>query len=128
MLEHSPATALGALAEGSLMASPKRFVNRKATGSVPRLSLGDRVRILHFSDRSGRVVELRGPLGPDGAQIYRVRIGRKPNPTYIEVRAPAALPRRSRHARHRTPAGFWRGCCVNDGTCDGWSRCSSGSH
>jgi hypothetical protein len=31
-------------------------------------------------------VELRGPLGPNGAQIYRVRVPRKPKPAYIEVR------------------------------------------
>jgi hypothetical protein len=49
------------------------------------LKLGDRVAIRN-SDLRGRIVELRGPLGPDGAQIYRVRYRRKPNPAYIEVR------------------------------------------
>jgi hypothetical protein len=46
---------------------------------------GDRVRILHTKLR-GPIVELRGPLGPGGAQIYRVRVRRKPRPAYIEVR------------------------------------------
>jgi hypothetical protein len=46
---------------------------------------GDRVRIRH-SEMRGRIVELRGPLGPGGAQIYRVRVRRKPTPAYIEVR------------------------------------------
>jgi hypothetical protein len=51
--------------------------------------LGDRVEILsaagptHFR---GRIIELRGPLGPGGAQVYRIRIGRKPGkPLYVEV-------------------------------------------
>jgi hypothetical protein len=34
----------------------------------------------------GRVIELRGPLGPGGAMIYRVLVRRKPKPTPIEVR------------------------------------------
>ena len=51
------------------------------------IKLGDRVRLLSPGrPLFGRVVELRGPLGPKGAQIYRVRLGRKPKPAYIEVR------------------------------------------
>ena len=53
---------------------------------VPLLKLGDRVRIRLSGGLKGRIVELRGPLGPGGAQIYRVRIPRKPKPQYIEVR------------------------------------------
>jgi hypothetical protein len=49
------------------------------------LKLGDLVKIRH-SNLRGRIVELRGPLGPGGAQIYRVRFRGKPNPAYIEVR------------------------------------------
>lgn len=48
------------------------------------LGLGDRVKIRHTSGMKGRIVELRGPLGPKGAQIYRVQLGRKPR--YVEVR------------------------------------------
>ncbi|MDY3552870.1 hypothetical protein R5W24_001959 [Gemmata sp. JC717] len=48
--------------------------------------LGDRVKLRHAAGLTGKVVELRGPLGPGGVQIYRVRFKRKPKPTYIEVR------------------------------------------
>jgi hypothetical protein len=50
------------------------------------LKLGDCVRILHYGGQKGQIVEYRGPLGPGGARIYRVRIHRKPSPTYIELR------------------------------------------
>jgi hypothetical protein len=61
------------------------MANEKA---MPLFKYGDRVQILH-SSWQGRIVELRGPLGPGGAQIYRVRIHHKPKrrrPHYIEVR------------------------------------------
>jgi hypothetical protein len=48
--------------------------------------VGDRVKILNSNGLKGRIVELRGPLGPKGAQIYRVRLRPKPNASYIEVR------------------------------------------
>jgi hypothetical protein len=47
-------------------------------------SLGDRVKIRH-SDWCGRIVELRGPLGPGGVQVYGVRVRSKPKPFYTEV-------------------------------------------
>jgi hypothetical protein len=50
-----------------------------------RFKLGDRVKIHHWA-WSGRIVELRGALGPGGANVYRVRYKRKPRPRYIEVR------------------------------------------
>jgi hypothetical protein len=53
--------------------------------NVP-LKLGDLVKIRHSGYEPGRIVELRGPLGPGGVQIYRVRIRGKPRPAYIEVR------------------------------------------
>ena len=34
---------------------------------------------------AGRIVELRGPLGPGGVQVYRVLVRRKPEPKYIEL-------------------------------------------
>lgn len=52
--------------------------------AVP-FKLGDRVKI-RFSKLSGPIVELRGPLGPGGIEIYRVRYRGKPNPAYVEVR------------------------------------------
>jgi hypothetical protein len=52
------------------------------------LNLGDWVKIRHSGFKRARVVELRGPLGPGGAQVYRVRISRKPlKPIYIELLA-----------------------------------------
>ena len=53
--------------------------------AAPLFKWGDRVRI-YLSRLRGRIVELRGPLGPGGAQIYRVRVRRKPSPAYTEVR------------------------------------------
>jgi len=53
---------------------------------VALLKLGDRVKIRLSGGLSGRIVELRGPLGPGGAQIYRVLVRRKPEPKYIELR------------------------------------------
>jgi hypothetical protein len=47
--------------------------------------VGDRVKIISPGGLTGRVVELRGPLGPKGAQVYRIRLRRKPNAAYIEV-------------------------------------------
>lgn len=53
----------------------------------PILNLGDRVRIRHGLGMRGRIVELRGPLGPNGEQIYRVRIRRQfPPAKFIEFR------------------------------------------
>lgn len=52
----------------------------------PRYKRGDRVRIRYGYGMKGPIVEWRGPLGPGGAHIYRVRIRRKPEPAYIEVR------------------------------------------
>jgi hypothetical protein len=48
-------------------------------------NLGDRVKIRHSGGLKGRIVELRGPLGPGGVQVYRVRVRRKPEPKYIEL-------------------------------------------
>jgi hypothetical protein len=68
----------GAGEEGSTVA-------KKIVESAPPFKLGDYVRI-RFGYPRARIVELRGPLGPDGAEIYRVRVGSKGNAKYIEVR------------------------------------------
>jgi hypothetical protein len=60
----------------------KKPANKKAKPAVA-FSLGDRVEILHFG--RGKITEIRGPLGPGGAQVYRVRYRRKPKAAYIEV-------------------------------------------
>jgi hypothetical protein len=54
--------------------------------AVHTLKLGELVQILHSGGRRGRIVELRGPLGPGGVQIYRVLVQRRPKPAYIELR------------------------------------------
>ena len=51
----------------------------------PRFKLRDRVKILHSAYGPAEVWELRGPLGPEGAQVYRLRVRKKPRPAYIEV-------------------------------------------
>jgi hypothetical protein len=69
------------------MAAKKASQTGKGNGAKqgPQLKLGDRVKI-HYSDNwQGRIVELRGPLGVKGAQVYRVRIRRKPKPIFIEL-------------------------------------------
>jgi hypothetical protein len=48
-------------------------------------NLGDRVKIRHSGGLRGRIVELRGPLGPGGVQVYRVLVRRKPTRKYIEL-------------------------------------------
>jgi hypothetical protein len=55
--------------------------------SCPALKLGDSVRILHTEWPPGRIVKERGPLGPGGAPVDRVRIGVKPRPIYVELLA-----------------------------------------
>ncbi len=57
---------------------------------APRFNLGDRVKVRHTRGTRARVVELRGPLGPGGVQVYGIRVVRKvpgtrPIRTYIEV-------------------------------------------
>ena len=54
--------------------------------TAPAFNLGDRVKIRLSGGMKGRIVEWRGPLGPGGAQIYRVQYRRKPRPAYVEVR------------------------------------------
>jgi hypothetical protein len=49
------------------------------------LKVGDLVKIRNSGYGRVRIVELRGPLGPGGKQVYRVRVRRKPTPAYIEV-------------------------------------------
>jgi hypothetical protein len=80
---------VAAVLEDLAMAT-KKAVKPVGTVTPPKatdlLKIGDRVRIRHYDGQEGRIVEFRGPLGPGGARIYRVRIQRKPTPTYIELR------------------------------------------
>jgi hypothetical protein len=56
---------------------------KKADKPAHVFAHGDWVEILHFG--KGKIVELRGALGPGGAEVYRVMYRRKPRPGYIEV-------------------------------------------
>ena len=47
--------------------------------------LGDSVKIKNYAGKVGKIVEYRGTLGPGGAQVYRVKVSRKPNVSYIEL-------------------------------------------
>lgn len=57
--------------------------------SLAHFTRGDWVRI-HSAPGAGllsQIVELRGPLGPNGCQIYRVKIKADVmKPVYVEVR------------------------------------------
>ena len=62
-----------------------RHTGRAVRRKKRTFKVGDRVKI-RLTSMTGRVVELRGPLGPKGAQIYGVRYRGKPKPGYPEVR------------------------------------------
>ncbi len=62
------------------------MAKQKQADISPAFNIGDRVRIRHYAGNPGRIVELRGALGPGGSQVYRVLVQRKPSVTYIEVR------------------------------------------
>jgi hypothetical protein len=49
------------------------------------LKIGTVVRIRNSGYGLARITEFRGPLGPNGARVYRVRVRKKPRPAYIEV-------------------------------------------
>jgi hypothetical protein len=49
------------------------------------LKVGTIVRIRDSGYGRARIVEFRGPLGPQGARVYRLLVRKKPRPAYIEV-------------------------------------------
>jgi hypothetical protein len=49
------------------------------------LKIGTLVRIRNSGYGRARIVEFRGPLGPNGARVYRVRVRKRPRPAYLEV-------------------------------------------
>ncbi len=57
-----------------------------ASTKLGNIKPGDRVKIINGGGLTGRIVELRGPLGPKGMQVYRVLLRKKPKPAYVEVR------------------------------------------
>jgi hypothetical protein len=50
-----------------------------------QLRIGDLVKFRAQPAMRGRIVELRGPLGPGGAQVYRLLLRRKPVRAYVEA-------------------------------------------
>ena len=57
----------------------------KKKPSPPLMKVGDRVRIRYYPHLRARIVELRGPLGPGGAQVYDIRVQSEPKPYHVEV-------------------------------------------
>jgi hypothetical protein len=57
-----------------------------ATTKFDNIKRGDRVKIISGGGLTGWIVERRGPLGPNGMQVYRVLLRKKPKPAYVEVR------------------------------------------
>jgi hypothetical protein len=49
------------------------------------LKPGTVVRIRNSGYGRCRIAEYRGPLGPKGARVYRVRVRKKPHSAYTEV-------------------------------------------
>ena len=49
------------------------------------LKVGTIVRIRDSGFGRAKIVEFRGPLGPNGARVYRVQVRGKPRPAYTEV-------------------------------------------
>lgn len=56
-----------------------------ATPINPKFSNGDRVRIIGPGGLTGRIIELRGPLGGNRMEVYRIRLPGKLR-SYTEVR------------------------------------------
>ena len=55
--------------------------------TTPTFDVGDIVRTVRpYGRLKGRIVELRGPLGPNRAQIYRIKYGPKGARAYTELR------------------------------------------
>jgi hypothetical protein len=52
---------------------------------VEPLKEGVIVKILNSGYGRARIAEYRGPLGPNGARVYRVLVQKKPRRAYIEV-------------------------------------------
>ena len=50
------------------------------------LKIGTIVKIRNSGFEPGPIVEFRGPIGPGGMRVYRIRVRKKPKPAYIEVR------------------------------------------
>ncbi len=49
------------------------------------LAIGTIVRIRNSGYGRAQIIEFRGPLGPNGARVYRLQVRKKPHAAYIEV-------------------------------------------
>jgi hypothetical protein len=58
---------------------------RKPTSDTP-FQPGDLVSIKGYERLLGRIVEFRGPLGPNGELIYGIDLQTRPVVSYIELR------------------------------------------
>lgn len=61
------------------------MAKQKQAKVVVPLQVGDRVKIKNYGGKIGRIADLRGPLGPGGAPVYRVLVQKKPTASYIEL-------------------------------------------
>ena len=52
---------------------------------IEPLKVGTVVKIRNSGYARAKIAEFRGPLGPQGARVYRVLVQRKPRRVYIEV-------------------------------------------
>ena len=53
---------------------------------IEPLKAGTTVKIRNSGYARAKIAEYLGPLGPQGARIYRVLVQKKPRHVYIEVR------------------------------------------
>lgn len=53
--------------------------------TTERFKVGAMVKIRDSGYRKARIVEIRGPLGPNGAIVYRVQVRSRPHAAYTEV-------------------------------------------
>jgi hypothetical protein len=63
-----------------------------AKESYPIYKYGDMVKLRHSGFKRAKIVEVRGPLGPGGMQVYSVLVRRKPKPAYIVVTEDQIIP------------------------------------
>jgi hypothetical protein len=73
-------TTWGVFGKGRAMPGQKKSI------PVAPWKLGDRVKLKGREGIVGRIIEFRGPLGPDGTAIYGIEIQNKPVVSYIELR------------------------------------------
>lgn len=60
-------------------------LKKAVKNTVPTFKVGDTVQLRYSGLKRAKIVELRGPLGTEGKQVYRIMVRRKPSPLYIEV-------------------------------------------